>query len=616
MSHYIIGNDVIVANVDELATTDHSKFGNGIIKKGEAEAVRIWLELCNENAGRSVLPFNGMQAGDAYLWTKYRADDVLMEKFKVFTEKKFDRRRGYYGKVGDRTVIKNTSIIKDAWIGSDAYIKGANKLKNLTINSSPEAKTQIGEGCELVNGIIGQGCRIFYGVKAVRFILGDNSQLKYGARLINSFLGDNSTISCCEVLNSLIFPAHEQHHNNSFLCAAAVMGQSNMAAGATIGSNHNSRGPDGEIVAGRGFWPGLCVSLKHNSKFASFTIIAKGDFPYELNIPIPFSLVNNDVGKNQLVVMPGYWFMYNMYALARNAGKYSTRDKRTDKSIEFEYDWLAPDTVNEMFDSLVVLKKAAGETFSAREGNQFSGDAAIRHGEKLLDQDLIPDNAEIWGTGMENCDRKTQLVKLPRAYRLFKELITYYGTSQLVQFILKENISSFADLVPALGQPVRNTSLRSAERRRSKWMNIGGQLIPEKAVKTLIRNIHSGKLDGWDEVHAFYKEYSDQYAELKRQHAFASLLEIRKLKPEKFTRKVFHQLLREAIATKEWMTRNIYESRAKDYQNEFRKMVYDNDKEMEKVIGKLKDNAFINQQQEELKQFKKQVLNIIKNFGL
>src|SRR3546814_13302926 len=66
------------------------------------------------------------------------------------------------------------------------------------------------------------------------------SQLKYVARLFNSFLGDNSTISCCEVLNSLIFQAHEQHHNNSFLCAALVMGQSNMAAGATVGSNHNS----------------------------------------------------------------------------------------------------------------------------------------------------------------------------------------------------------------------------------------------------------------------------------------------------------------------------------------------------------------------------------------
>ncbi len=72
-------------------------------------------------------------------------------------------------------------------IGSDAYIKGANKLKNLTINSSAEAPTQIGEGCEMVNGIIGFGCKAFYGVKAVRFILASHSQLKYGARLINSF---------------------------------------------------------------------------------------------------------------------------------------------------------------------------------------------------------------------------------------------------------------------------------------------------------------------------------------------------------------------------------------------------------------------------------------------
>ena len=147
--------------------------------------------------------------------------------------------------------------------------------------------------------------------------MASHSQLKYGARLINSYLGNNSTISCCEVLNSLIFPAHEQHHNNSFLCASLLMGQSNIAAGATIGSNHNSRSPDGEIVAGRGFWPGLCVSLKHNSKFASFTILAKGDYPYELNIKLPFSLISNDVKNDQLIVMPGYWFSYNMYALSK-----------------------------------------------------------------------------------------------------------------------------------------------------------------------------------------------------------------------------------------------------------------------------------------------------------
>src|ERR1700755_2001305 len=117
LSHYIIGNEVIIANTNELATTDHAKFGNGILKDGENENIRIWMEICNENGGRSVIPFTGMLPGDAWLWSKYRDDDTLLQKFKEFTEKKFSPQRGYYGKVGDRTVIKNCSIIKDVWIG-------------------------------------------------------------------------------------------------------------------------------------------------------------------------------------------------------------------------------------------------------------------------------------------------------------------------------------------------------------------------------------------------------------------------------------------------------------------------------------------------------------------
>ena len=113
-------------------------------------------------------------------------------------------------------------------------------------------------------------------------------------------------------------------------------------------------------------------------------------------------------------------------------------------------------------------------------------------------------------------------------------------------------------------------------------MNIGGQLIPEKAVKSLVRNIHSGKVKSWTEIHDFYEEWSACYAWEKLQHAFASLLETEKLTPQKFSKKIFHRLLREAVTTREWMTRNIYESRAKDYENEFRKMVYDTDKEMDR----------------------------------
>lgn len=599
LSHYIIGSEVIIINVNEIEVSDHSKFGNGIVRQGEKESVRIWLELCNENGGRSILPFNGMLPGDAYLWTRRRDDDVLMDRFKAFTERQFDQQRGYYGKIGDRSVIKNTKIIKDVWIGTDVYIKGANKLKNLTINSSAEAPTQIGEGCELVNGIVGFGCRIFYGVKAVRFVLASYSQLKYGARLINSYLGENSTISCCEVLNSLIFPAHEQHHNNSFLCAALVMGQSNMAAGATIGSNHNSRGADGELITGRGFWPGLCVSLKHNSKFACFTLIAKGDFPAELNIPIPFSLVSNDVSRDRLLIMPGYWFMYNMYALARNSGKYESRDRRIDKTQYLEYDFLAPDSVNEMFDTLRLLKKAVGKS---RKKNS-SDEQAMLAGEKLLEKKTDLRGMEILADGIENSTRKVELIKVTEAYHLFKDLIVYYGISQLVGFIEKEKLSS----IPALLKKLGKTS-------RDQWVNVGGQLIAEPAVNTLIKDIRSGRITSWDQVHAFYAKCSRQYERQKLQHAFASMLEVLQLSGEQFDTKTLNRLLQQAVSTREGMVEKIYTSRAKDYKNEFRKMVYGSEEEMEKVIGRLRDNTFILQQQEELKAFKKQAAAISARF--
>ncbi|HEY0752248.1 MAG TPA: DUF4954 family protein [Chitinophagaceae bacterium] len=600
VSHYIIGNEVMLHNIHELHTTDHSKFGNGIIKEGEDEAVRIWMEVCNENAGRKILPFNGMLTGDAYMWSKYRGDKVLMQKFREFTEKKFDKKRGYYGKVGDRCVIKNTSIIKDVWVGSDAYIKGANKLKNLTINSAPEAPSQIGEGCELVNGIIGYGCRIFYGVKAVRFMMASHSQLKYGARLINSYLGNNATISCCEVLNSLIFPAHEQHHNNSFLCASTVMGQSNIAAGATIGSNHNSRAADGEIVAGRGFWPGLCVSLKHNSKFASFTLIAKGDYPCELNIPIPFCLINNDESKNRLVVMPAYWFMYNMYALARNEGKYIDRDKRTNKIQHLEYDYLAPDSVNEIFTAIDLLRKFTAIAYARKNGLDIPEDQLINTGEALLNDPSVDfTQLEVFATGFENGVRPVQIVKVKEAYNIYKQLIVYYGITQML-WKMKGEKKDFNELKNILHNKAG----------RNHWVNIGSQLIPEETFKGFIKQIHSGKIDSWEEVHKFYQDQSETYPVEKAQHAFASLLELLQTDVKDFSESQFNDLLQQTLTIKEWMVKNIYESRAKDYTNQFRKMTYDNQDEMDEVVGKLEENQFIIQQEKELKDLKKLVSSI------
>lgn len=609
MSHYILGNEVIINNVNELVTTNHAKFGNGILKKGEPESVRIWLEICNENTGRKVLPFNGMTAGDAYLWSRHRADGALQKRFIELTENQFDDKLGYYGKVGDRTVIKNCKIIKDVWIGEDAYLKGANKIKNVTINSHPDATTQIGEGCELVNGIIGYGCRIFYGIKAVRFVLSDYSQLKYGARLINSFLGPNATISCCEVLNSLIFPAHEQHHNNSFLCAATVMGQSNVAAGATLGSNHNSRGADGEVIMGRGFWPGLCVSIKHNSVFASFALLSKGDYNYELNIPIPFSLISNDPLKDELIIMPGYWFLYNFYALARNAWKYVDRDKRKYKTPIFEYDYLAPDSVNELFKAREIIAIAVADAHLKKEKQPELQDESklMALGVKLLatKQKKEIDALEIVVKGFENSKRKVKLIKSYDSYHIFEKIIFTYGIEAAIRFTDTKKGKNKINALQELKLDVENLT----------WINIGGQLIPEKKVKGLIQKIKSSEIENWNQVHKFYETESDKYNSRKDLHAMSCLEKLTQKSFSKISTNQFINWLDTYLEIKKDITLRIQNTRAKDYANPFRKMVYENEAEMNTVIGNLADNSFIKEQKNVLKQLETKIAGLKKELG-
>ena len=82
------------------------------------------------------------------------------------------------------------------------------------------------------------------------------------------------------------------------------------------------------------------------------------------------------------------------------------------------------------------------------------------------------------------------------------------------------------------------------------------------------------------------------------------------------TKATLKTALQQYLSTKEWMVSGIKESRAKDYTNPFRKMVYETEAEMETVTGKLSENSFILQQVEELKTTKASVQKLIKQFKL
>ena len=596
MANYIIGDQCILFNVQEISTTDHSKFGNGIIKEGESEDVRVWLEVMNENGGRRILPFDGMITADAYLWAKYVDDKELQDRLYAITNMKFDSHRGYYGTIGESCVIKNCWILKDAKIGPHCYIKGASKLKNITINSSEEEPSQIGEGVVLVNGITGYGCHIFYNVVATRFVLGDNCNLKYGARVIYSVLGDNSTISCCEVLNNIIFPSHEQHHNNSFLISACIMGQSNMAAGATLGSNHNSRATDGEIVASRGFWPGLCTSIKHSSKFASFTLLSKADYPHELNISLPFCLVNNNTHDDCLEIMPAYWWMYNMYAIARNTSKYQKRDKRKRKIQHIEFETLAPDTMEETIEARKRLEKWTAMAYLNSQGKDPSQHDyyELRNiGKDLLDNHPeVVEQLEILGEEMERSNRKVRILKVAKAYRAYGDMLLYYAVRNILNYLDEHE-----------GASIENLSAHMKGKRLRKWINLGGQTMPEEDVEQLRNDIKDGVLNSWNEIHQRYDELWRRYRMEKLRHAYFSLMFLYKDETDVLSSEMWNECLDKAVKIQQFICDQVILSRKKDYDNPFRNATFRNEEEKIAVIGRLEDTSFVKQILQETEQF-------------
>ena len=605
LSNYRLGDRVMLFNIQEMSCTNHSKFGRGILREGEPESNRYWIGVGNENEERGVLPFESMIPADAYIWSRYREDKKLMARFIELTEYGADKISDTYGTVDDDAVIKNCTLIKDAKIGKCSYIKGAFKLKNITVLSSEDEPSQIGEGVEMVNGIMGYGSHVFYQAVAVRFVIGRNCHLKYGGRLLNSVLGDNSTVSCCELLNNLIFPFHEQHHNSSFLIAATVMGQSNIASAATIGSNHNSRSPDGEMIAGRGFWPGLCSDFKYDSKFASFVLVSKGSYQNELNITYPFSLVAPSGEDGAIHIIPGYWFIYNMFAIVRNKYKFKARDKRVIKVQHIETDPLAPDSIQEVMKSLDRLIDLTGRYLK-------SSDAALKEAtEYNPDPELLEKfRAKIMAAQDENearqiaknylhqnklskfsvidgrCQKKygARIYKVPQGYTEYRRIVKYFAVDSIMSWVKKNGGDVLTGKeIAALSEIPLHTA----------WSNAGGQVIPDAELDVLFEKIKDGGICCWDEVHGFYDEVQEHYVEYKARYAL-HLLEMLYSRPVMdFTPEIFSDITEDVLAVSDHMLSSSFSSREKDYTDFFRTVTFRNKEEMEAVLGTIEDSSFL-----------------------
>ncbi|MBU3743968.1 MAG: DUF4954 family protein, partial [Sediminibacterium sp.] len=208
--------------------------------------------------------------------------------------------------------------------------------------------------------------------------------------------------------------------------------------------------------------------------------------------------------------------------------------------------------------------------------------------------------------GIENSKRKTVLLKVQSAYDAFHQMLLWYGLQALLRLIREKNCNNISQLRKSIPPTLRLDS----------WVNMGGQLIKQSALDSLISKIKSGKIKSWNAIHDFYEQQGNTYADEKQLHALAVLEKMTGISLPSITGTQLNQLLEQALQIQQSISANIRQSRMKDYDNAFRKMVYSGAAEMKAVIGDPEQNSFLQQQKKDIARLKKTVQQIRTAFVL
>ena len=181
---------------------------------------------------------------------------------------------------------------------------------------------------------------------------------------------------------------------------------------------------------------------------------------------------------------------------------------------------------------------------------------------------------------MEKSNRKVIILKTYKAYHAYYDMIHYYAVKNLLAYMDANPTASFTTICNVL-----------KEGSEHNWVNLGEQLIPGKDIDQLRSDIGTGDLSSWGEIHHRYNSLYEEYSGEKQKHAYAALCSISGT--DNLTKKLWISALNRVVEIQEYISRKVYISRKKDFDNPFRRKTYRNSAEMNAAIGTIEDNSFV-----------------------
>ena len=288
--------------------------------------------------------------------------------------------------------------------------------------------------------------------------------------------------------------------------------------------------------------------------------------------------------------------MYNMYAIARNTSKYQKRDVRKRKIQNIEFETFAPDTMEETIEARKLLEVWVAKAYLRSKGEnpdtqEYYDLRAL--GKNLLDHEAeVCKKLEVFGENIEKSKRRTHILKAYEAYHAYGDMLVYYAVKNIVLYLENHEEAS-----------IENLSRMMKGKRLRKWINLGGQTMPEEDVDQLRDDIKTGVLNSWDEVHERYNELWKRYRMEKLRHAYFSLMFLYKDETDVLTSEMWEECLEKAVRIQQYICDQVYESRKKDYENPIRSATFRNEEEKIAVVGRIEDVSFVKQIRKETEEF-------------
>ncbi len=108
-----------------------------------------------------------------------------------------------------------------------------------------------------------------------------------------------------------------------------------------------------------------------------------------------------------------------MYALIRNYFKYQERSSRGNKDLKPEFNFTAPDTIEEILDALKLIDKKRGDAID-------------------IETESKSINFEVSSEHIEHSQRDVRLLKIYKSVKGYREMLLFYCGSVIFQWINSE----------------------------------------------------------------------------------------------------------------------------------------------------------------------------------